>query len=452
MIAWSPELIDEHCSSWTIIQTLGWFNVIDVQWTKFNQSWKLTLGDASILLSEQSLPTEEADHTRGRILGINAALRQRRRWLRDESLRYCPICIQSGMHYRYQQDLRFRRCILHRRNLKTGCPCCGVALDTRGTAVLGFICKACGETLLKCSIPGTTQTPRKRSETCLLDELDRWLTAADESTKDCQAVCSERAPPLWLVRGRYTDASRYWHALTLHPNARIKSALVPFPASFKRFPTAALSAPLSRHLKDQKELDPIQPYRDLLKCVARRLRRSYLRGHAACRIHATRSLDISTSRIQRPVSLKPHLCCIAQAYAIWLFQRRIELEQTNAQLLHVILGHKIEVRLPSLRDAALSYISSFEAWVQSLARLQSLVHRSNRSSFLYDCSSTPPHWALFQDGASRSCPVHLRADCLRDLGRCDKGRVLRDERDMVIAMGRRRRRLLASVRPPAPNR
>lgn len=446
MIAWSRQLIDDHCSSWTIIQTLEWFNVIDIQWIRLKQSWKLSSVKAPALLSERTTANEAAD-VRAHIMDVNVALGESRRWLRDEPLRYCPACVQSGMHYRYQQDRKFRRCILHQRNLKTGCPRCGAAMDTRGSGMHGFICNSCGGTLLRNSVPGPMGASRKPSKARLLDELDRCETVATASTCEYQRAATGSSPPLWHGQGRDTDATLFWHALAHRPNARIQSALEPLPTSFRTFPTSSLSAPLLAQPHHQQQADAIQPYRDLLRCVSRRLRRTYLRGHAACRVHATRSVGSSSNRIQRPVTLKPHLCCVAQAYALWLLQRRIELHQIDGQLERGLYAPgKLPIRLPDLKSTALSYVSSFEAWVQTLARLQRLVRRSDRQSLLYDGVSTSPHWALLQPGATRSCPVHLRIDWLGDVGQCDKGRVLQDEREMVAAMGARRHRLRDKMR------
>jgi len=446
MIAWSRLLIDDHCSSWTIVQLLEWFNVSDIQWSRLSQSWRFNLGETAVFLSEQILTVQAPDDLCACILDVNSALGERCRWLEDEPLRYCPTCIQSGMHYRYQQDKRFRHCILHRRKLKTGCPRCGIALDTKGREVHGFVCKSCGASPLRREIPGAIETPRRQSEARVLDELEKWEAAANAATYGYQKAGTGEGSPFIDAQGRSTDASLYWYALVRIPSKRIEAALSQRPHSFKLFPTTHLS-PLPHHLHDPEQPDPIDPYRKLLRCIARRLRRTHLKGHAACRIHATRSVGISDRRIHRVVKLQPHLCCLAQAYAVWLMQRRIELREIEDHLFQgFYLSHTAPMLCPSLREAALSYLSSFEEWVQTLAQLQSSVRRSNKNAVHCDGISNLPHWSLFQRGASRSCPVHLRIDGLRNLGRCDKGRVLRDERDMIVALGLRRHLLLNKLR------
>jgi len=93
------------------------------------------------------------------------------------------------------------------------------------------------------------------------------------------------------------------------------------------------------------------------------------------------------------------------------------------------------VRLPALPAAAASYISSFEAWIANLARLQPLVRRSSKQPMFCEPIIHSSHWALHQPGTSWSCPTHLRLDGWRDLGRCDKGRIREEDRDLINALG-----------------
>ena len=153
MIAWSRSLIDAYCSSWTIIQTLEWFNCIELKWMPVRRDWRVALARSIAHLAERDANDGEFVDEAEQLVAVQSALTERCRWLKDEELRYCPACVQSGRHYQYQQDKRFVRCVLHLARLQTGCPHCSVALNTKGSLVHGFTCDACGETLLKYPIP-----------------------------------------------------------------------------------------------------------------------------------------------------------------------------------------------------------------------------------------------------------------------------------------------------------
>lgn len=105
-------------------------------------------------------------------------------------------------------------------------------------------------------------------------------------------------------------------------------------------------------------------------------------------------------------------------------------------------GCEVDMRLPDLHATASSYISSFEAWIANLARLHSMVDRSNRQPTLCEAFGYSPHWALQQPGASQSCPIHLRLHEQKNLAHCDKGRVRQKDRAYVIALGRERQWIL----------
>ncbi|WP_282244131.1 hypothetical protein [Stenotrophomonas sp. PS02300] len=113
-----------------------------------------------------------------------------------------------------------------------------------------------------------------------------------------------------------------------------------------------------------------------------------------------------------------------------------------------LLGHRrseVPMRLPDLHATVSSYISSFEAWIANLARLHSLIDRSNRQSVLYEQFRCSPNWALHQPGASKSCPIHLRLDQQKNRAYCDRGRVRQEDLAYVIALGRERERILKRV-------
>lgn len=103
----------------------------------------------------------------------------------------------------------------------------------------------------------------------------------------------------------------------------MRDALVPAPISFRHVPTT----PLLLALPADDPAAAIKPYQDLLRFVAGHIRRVYLRGHSGCRIHAMTPVRGGRVRMQRttPVTIRPHLCCVGRAYAIWLLQSREEL-------------------------------------------------------------------------------------------------------------------------------
>lgn len=447
MIAWSRALIDAYCSSWTVIQTLELFNGFDAKWMNGRQDWCLLLSRSTVYLSERRLYDQRPPNYSDQLRDVQSVLGEPIRWLDAEALRYCPACIQVGRHYQYQQDDRFVRCVLHRVRLKTGCPSCGIALDTKGTLVHGFTCKSCGRTLLQSDVSGALSARKTASYARTLDQLHQWLRAANDSLAGCQRAHSGQTTIRWSGNRAESNAGSYWYALIQFPNSMVRNALLPTPTSFKSRPTTALLIPLPA---DDHEA-AIRPYEELLRCIARQIRRTYLRGHSSCRIHAMRTVGGGRTQRNRwaPVTLRPHLCCAGQAYAVWLLQRRQELweisERMSASRIDRLLGHRrseVAMRLPDLHAAASSYISSFEAWIANLARLHSLVDRSNRQSMLCELFGPSPNWALHQPGASQSCPIHLRLHEQKKLAYCDKGRVRQEDRAYVIALGRRRQRIL----------
>lgn len=450
MIAWSRALIDAYCSSWTVIQTLELFNGFDAKWMNGRQDWCLLLSRSTVYLSEQRLDEQRPPNCSEQLRDVQSVLGERIRWLDAEALRYCPACIQVGRHYQYQQDDRFVRCVLHRVRLKTGCPSCGVALDTKGTLVHGFTCKSCGSTLLESDVSGELTARKAASYARTLDKLHQWLRTANDSLAGCQRAHSGLTTIRWNGNHAVSNAGSYWYALIQLPNTMVRNALLPTPTSFTQRPKTALLLPLPA---DDHET-AIRPYEELLRCIARQIRRTYLRGHSSCRVHAMRTVGGGRTQRNRwaPVTLRPHLCCRGQAYAVWLLQRREELREISERMsvsrMDRLLGHRrseVPMRLPDLHATASSYISSFEAWIANLARLHSLIDRSNRQSVLYEQFRCSPNWALHQPGASKSCPIHLRLDQQKNRAYCDRGRVRQEDLAYVIALGRERERILKRV-------
>lgn len=125
MISWSRLLIDDHCSSWSIVQLLGWLNRSRVTWLKTKRAWRFHLRGQAVLLPDAQavlLPDADADADAGagthlaeqeELSDVAHLLAEPRRWLGEDELRYCPVCVGYGMHYAYQQDDRFRNCIIH---------------------------------------------------------------------------------------------------------------------------------------------------------------------------------------------------------------------------------------------------------------------------------------------------------------------------------------------------
>lgn len=444
MIAWSRSLIDAYCSSWTIIQTLEWLNCIDLKWMPVRRDWRVPLARSKAHLAECDANDDEFVDEAEQLVDVQSALNERCRWLTDEELRYCPACVQSGRHYQYQQDKRFVRCILHLERLQTGCPNCSVALDTKGSLVHGFTCNVCGDTLLKYPLPGSLKTGERVSYARVLDELHQWLKDANVSLLRYQRACSGHTSICWDGDQADSHAGTYWYALIQYPKSIVRNALAPTPASFRSFQ----ATPLVQPPPSDDGRAAIKPYQDLLRCVARQIRRTYLKGHSRCRVHAMRSVGGGRARFNSwsPATLKPHLCCAGQAYALWLLQRREELlVVSRALVMKVHSGSEVPILLPDLHAAAASFISSFEAWVANLARIQSRVDRTNRQPMLCDPFSYSSHWALHQPGATWSCPTHLRLGGWENLGLCDKGLVQKEDHELVIAMGQDRRRSLARL-------
>lgn len=447
MIAWTRSLIDAYCSSWTIIQTVEWLNCIDVMWMPVYREWRVPLVRSKVYLAQRRATERKPAEGTEQLSDVQSALGEWCRWLKDEQLRYCPVCIHSGRHYQYQQDERFLRCVLHQRRLLLGCPHCRGALDTRGSLAHGFTCNSCGETLLKYPIPGSFQGRKSLSSTDKLDELHQWLRDANASLLGYQRACTGRTLICWDGEKADSHAGAYWYALAHFPNTMVQNALAPTSHSFRQFPATPLVLPPPAD--DCKAV--VRPYQDLLRCVARQIRRTYLKGHSRCRVYAMRSVGGGRSRINSryPVTLKPHLCCLGQAYALWLLQRREELLEISEQMtIRGLPDFEVPMRLPDLHAAAASYISSFEAWVADLARIQSRVRRSNTQPMLCDPFSYSSQWALHQPGASWSCPTHLRMAGQKDHGLCDRGRVQKEDFELVIAMGQFRERILTRLDRP----
>ncbi|KAG1544444.1 hypothetical protein G6F50_013872 [Rhizopus delemar] len=199
------------------------------------RDWRVALARSIAHLAERDANDGEFVDEAEQLVAVQSALTERCRWLKDEELRYCPACVQSGRHYQYQQDKRFVRCVLHLARLQTGCPHCSVALNTKGSLVHGFTCDACGETLLKYPIPGSLKTSASVSYARTLDELHQWLKDANASLLRYQRACSGHTSICWDGDQADSHAGTYWYALIQHPKSIVRNALAPTPASFRAF-------------------------------------------------------------------------------------------------------------------------------------------------------------------------------------------------------------------------
>lgn len=443
MIAWDRALVDDHCSSWAIIQMLEWLNLTNARWMVSDQSWKITLRGTHFNLSDHSTPRRPGSlvSNHPQIQGLVTLFGEKHRSVAGGQLRYCPVCITAGLHYRYQQDHRFRKCILHLRVLKSGCLGCGYPTKMRSDDMHGFKCSRCGETLLRKGLPGRVLTPIARADSKLLDELYRWESAARTCSKDFQRAATHAPLPAWDGPSPGTDESLHWYAFSTRPSSRIVSALMPLPVTHRLFPPTPLLEPVRAPLEDPERSRMLQSYHELLRCVARRLRRHYLRHHTQCRRTAMRSVGTGGRGLQPIVSIRPPLCALGQGYALWLLQRRIELRRIERQLVTgTPLATIRPLRLPSLSAAALSYVSCFEEWVHYLTISHRWTVRPDLRVWQYDGIGEDPHWPLCQDGPSHSCPVHFRISNLRDQAHCDHGVVAKGEFMMHRAMIKLRQR------------
>lgn len=284
-------------------------------------------------------------------------------------------------------------------------------------------------------------TPIARADSKLLDELYRWETAARTCSKDFQRAATHAPLPAWDGPSPGTDESLHWYAFSTRPSSRIVSALMPLPVTHRLFPPTPLLEPVRAPLEDPERSRMLQPYHELLRCVARRLRRHYLRHHTQCRRTAMRSVGTGGRGLQPIVSIRPPLCALGQGYALWLLQRRIELRMIERQLVTgTPLATIRSLRLPSLSAAALSYVSCFEEWVHYLTISHRWTVRPHLRVWQYDGIGEDPHWPLCQDGPSHSCPVHFRINNLRDQAHCDHGVVAKGEFMMHRAMIQLRQR------------
>ena len=125
--------------------------------------------------------------------------------------------------------------------------------------------------------------------------------------------------------------------------------------------------------------------------------------------------------------MHPDLCCLGQAYALWRLQWNRELKWMMQYVMgQSLLPASAEIRLPNLAAAQLSLVSSFQQWVYALAVIQE-AYQGAGAWMVIDGVGGRPYWALLQEDASFSCPIHFRHPALSLLGRCDHGRILRQE-------------------------
>jgi len=433
MIAWNAILLDEHCSSWTVVQLLEWLNHSPMSWLRTKRAWRFHLADGEVLFPDGHVRGSSADQVQ--IKEITEVLCQKRRWLPFCALRYCPACIRGGRHYRYQQDHRFRFCIVHLKRLREGCPVCGNDIDTKGVRIHGYVCSRCKQSLLFSDNPELRASNKMEVEAAVHDDLERWQWEAEMLHVGYQRAGTGHAFDLWHGLSLNSHSGVYWRALSLAPNQRVAAALEPAPISFRTFPTSPLSAPAQPRWSEGGAVnDALDPYRSLLKAVSRHLRRTHLRGHGACCRYAIGAMGGLRRKASPEVSIAPGLCCLGQAYALWRLQWNSELQQMSIFLAHSSDGADSNAfRLPNLGAAQLSLVSSFQHWVDVLAQIQGAFTEQRERVLLNGVFDTP-HWALLQEGALYSCPMHFRHPNLSLLGRCDRGQVRRREHERLFAM------------------
>ncbi len=454
MIAWSRLLIDDYCSSWSIVQILGWLNHSRVAWLKTKRAWRFHLTDQSVLLPDTGTATCLAKQEELR--EVARMLADPRRWLPEDELRYCPVCIGFGMHYGHQQDRIFRNCFIHGRPLQERCPICGNALETKGVSCNGFVCLRCGKSLLPLPAPVLRDSRQIDSVVIALDELEGWQSHTEQLSAGYQQPGTGRAFPLWGSRSPNDRAAWNWRALDLNPNSRIAAAMEPAPVGFQLVPNVARVTRLLEAEFQRSADNTLQPYELLFRCVARHLRRSYLRGHGACWKYATAAMGGLGHGRSKQIYIQPDMCCLGQAYTLWRLQWSREFERMERWLARASEASTgSDFGLASLHAAQLCLISSFQHWVRALAEIQEAFCGSDQRAIL-DGVTDRPHWALLQREASYSCPIHFRHPSLRTLGRCDQGSVRRREHERVVSRlreirsfrGPREGRGIAVVHPP----
>ncbi len=432
MIGWNALLVDEHCSSWTVVQLLEWLNHSPVSWLRTKRAWRFHMANEAVLLPDSHVSGASAGQEE--IRQITEVLSQKRRWLPANALRYCPVCIRAGLHYRYQQDRRFRLCIVHLKRLREGCPDCGSAIDTKGTQIHGYVCSRCKKSLLVRDAPELRTLDQIERDTAIYDDLERWQWEAEMLHVGYQRAGTGYAFDLWYGLSLNSQSGLYWRALALAPNQRVAAALEPTPISFHIFPASSLSAPIQPYENEGVASDGLQPYMRLMNAVSRHLRRTHLRGHGACCRYAIGAMGGLRRRATGEVSIDPRLCCLGQAYALWRLQWNGEFQRMAGTLTLRHAGvDSNDFRLPNLGAAQLSLISSFQHWVDAIAQIQDAFGELNRRVLL-DGVSEMPHWALLQERALYSCPIHFRHPDLRSLGRCDRGQVKRREQEEIFSI------------------
>ncbi len=430
MITWSRLLIDDHCSSWSIVQLLGWLNHSRVAWLKTKRAWRFHLRGQPVLLPDAGAGTYLAEQEE--LSDVACLLAEPRRWLPEAGLRYCPACIGYGMHYAHQQDHRFRNCIIHGLPLREHCRSCGNALETKGVSCNGYVCRRCGESLLHLNVPRLRESSQIESVTAALDELERWQSAADQLNTGCQRPGTGRAIPLWGGLS-LSSAGAYWRAIALNPNPRVADALEPAPVSFRTVPTVARLNPIQPSLNSLSAEDTVHRYRLLFMHVSRHHRRRHLRGHGTCARYAIAAMGGVGHRIASDIYIQPDMCCLGQAYALWKVQWERELRRMEVRMERLITSDEhtdTPLGLPSLGAAQLSFVSSFQHWVDALAEIQSAYTGSDQLAML-DGVTEAPHWALLQKGTELTCPIHFRHPALTTLGHCDRGEVRRRARTRI---------------------
>lgn len=426
MIAWNGSLINTHCSSWSIIQTLEWLNNCRISWLSTKRSWRLNLRASSLLLPDSYSANAVTDQNEiNEVVGL---LSEVRRWVPYADLRYCPLCIRFGMHYRHQQDLRFRSCMLHLVPLEMGCPECGSPIDTKGRRISGFMCSHCQTSVLDRRSPRVNMARRSLGNMLILDDLDRWEHQAAKLSHGYQRAGTGYATSMW-GQELPTDcrAEEYWRAIALRPHPRIAMALEPASNSFQLIPTSPLSPPISCGKGQEIAHIIVHPYILMQTSVARYLCETILANHASCVQYAMDTIGPPKRTLNPDVHIHTGLCCLAQGYALWQYQWILEFRRmvSHLQSPHYVLAEPT-VRLPDLQAAERCFLSSFEQWVDALAFIQNRYSGKHKLVIL-DGVSRRPHWALMQGNHEESCPIHFRISNLSERGSCDHGEIQKEE-------------------------
>lgn len=201
-ICWRSDLTVPHESLWSRLHKVALLNQIagrDLESLFFDSSVERVraydrgwaMGDLSVIgcfdrEKIRNLSAESGEATLGVICEyVREAANSRfarERWAHS-NLRFCPACIELGVHVTYFQLMILRSCPVHEVQLTNGCPVCHRAIPYELPPLKAYSC-ACGHVLfdwLQCPIARITDETRvmhqkagdgiknalKESRTCL---------------------------------------------------------------------------------------------------------------------------------------------------------------------------------------------------------------------------------------------------------------------------------------------